>query len=501
MRKYLLGLDIGSSSVKVSLVDADTGGAVASAHAPEQEMSIMSPEPGFAEQHPDIWWSELIHAISKLRAKHPFAPPEVVAIGISYQMHGLVAVDKDGRPLRTSIIWCDSRAVNIGNQAFEQIGESFCLSRYLNSPGNFTASKLKWVKEHEPGLFERIHRVMLPGDYIAYRLTGEMNTTVSGLSEGILWDYLKGDVAHDLLDHYGIDAGLLPGLVPQFGPQGMVTSVAADALGLKEGTPVTYRAGDQPNNAFSLNVLSPGEIAATAGTSGVVYGVTDQAVYDPKSRVNAFVHVNHLAAQPRYGVLLCVNGTGILNSWLKRNVFNGLDYADINRLAMEIPAGSDGLFLYPFGNGAERVLENRDPGAWMEGLSFNRHDSRHMARAAQEGIVFALQYGMEVMSGMGMQPRTVRAGHANMFLSPVFAQTFADVSGCRLELFDTDGAQGAARGAGLGAGVFHDVSECFRGMNIREEYEPGAQAQTYAQLYAAWRDGLLRRLDLRRPGL
>jgi xylulokinase len=501
MRRYLLGLDIGSSSVKVSLVDAETGGAVASAHAPEVEMTILAPEPGFAEQHPDSWWLELGHALSILRGRHPFAASEVVAIGISYQMHGLVALDHSGHPLRTSIIWCDSRAVGIGNDAFIRLGEKFCLSRYLNSPGNFTASKLKWVKEHEPGLFARIHRVMLPGDYIAYRLTGEMNTTVSGLSEGILWDYLQGDIAHDLLDHYEIEAGLLPGLVPQFGHQGTITAAAALALGLKEGTPVTYRAGDQPNNAFSLNVLSPGEIAATAGTSGVVYGVTDQAVYDPKSRVNAFVHVNHTASQPRYGVLLCVNGTGILNSWLRRNVFNGLSYADINRLALEVSAGSDGLSLYPFGNGAERVLENRDPGAWMEGLSFTRHDSRHMARAAQEGIVFALQYGMEVMSGMGMQPRTVRAGHANMFLSPLFAQTFADVSGCRLELFDTDGAQGAARGAGFGAGVFRDVSECFRGMNIREAYEPGQDAQAYGQLYTAWRDGLLRRLDLRRPGL
>jgi xylulokinase len=501
MRRYLLGFDIGSSSVKVALVDADSGSPVASAFAPEVEMPILAPEPGFAEQHPETWWSELKNALFKLRLNHAFESNDIQAIGISYQMHGLVAVDRQGIPLRSSIIWCDSRAVGIGNEAFTKLGESFCLAHYLNSPGNFTASKLKWVKDHEPGLYERIHRVMLPGDYIAYRLTGQMSTTVSGLSEGILWDFLKGDVAHDLLGQYGIDPSLLPGLVPQFGEQGTLSVDVAGELGLKAGTPVTYRAGDQPNNAFSLNVLSPGEIAATAGTSGVVYGVTSEATYDPKSRVNAFVHVNHQAEVPRYGVLLCVNGTGILNSWLRRNVFSGLGYADMNRLAMEVSPGADGLMLYPFGNGAERVLENRDPGAWMEGLSFNRHDARHMARAAQEGIVYALQYGMEVMSGMGMPLRTVRAGHANMFLSPLFAQTFADVSGCRLELFDTDGAQGAARGAGYGAGIFPQFADCFRGMNIIKAYEPGSDAEANGQLYLKWREGLLRRMDMRRAGL
>ena len=501
MRRYLLGFDIGSSSVKAALVDADNGSPVASALSPEVEMPILAPEAGFAEQHPDTWWTELKNALLKLHIKHPFEANDIQAIGISYQMHGLVAVDRQGIPLRSSIIWCDSRAVSIGNEAFLALGETFCLSHYLNSPGNFTASKLKWVKEHEPGLYERIHKVMLPGDYIAYRMTGVMATTVSGLSEGILWDFLKGGVAEDLLRQYDIDPSLLPDLVPQFGHQGTLSPEAAETLGLKAGTPITYRAGDQPNNAFSLNVLSPGEIAATAGTSGVVYGVTTEAVYDPKSRVNAFVHVNHQAGDPRYGVLLCVNGTGILNSWLRRNVFNGLDYAEMNRLAQEVPAGADGLSLYPFGNGAERVLENRDPGASMEGLSFNRHDARHIARAAQEGIVYALQYGMEIMSGMGMSLRTVRAGYANMFLSPLFAQTFANVSGCRLELFDTDGAQGAARGAGYGAGIFPQLSDCFKGMSIRQAYEPGPDAETTGQLYLKWREGLLRRMDMRRTGL
>lgn len=489
--QYLLGLDIGSSSVKVTLLDISTGKPSASAFSPDYEMTIEAPAPGFAEQDPNDWWREMSIALEKLKKKMPFTGEHVAAIGISYQMHGLVVVDKEGKPLRKAIIWCDSRAVVQGQTAFQSLGEYFCLSHYLNAPGNFTASKLRWVKENEPQLYARIHQVMLPGDYIAYRLTGEISTTVSGLSEGIFWDYLEAGPAHHLLQHYEIDLDLLPPLVPQFGEQGRLSATAAQALGLKAGTPVMYRAGDQPNNAFSLRVLQPGEVAATAGTSGVVYGVTDKPSFDTASRVNAFVHVNHQPATPRYGVLLCINGTGILNSWLRKNVFQGLSYPAINALAASIPIGSDGLQLYPFGNGAERVLSNRDIGSFMRGLHFNRHDAAHLARAAQEGIVFALHYGMRIMDGMGMDLRTVRAGHANMFQSPVFAQAFADVTGCQLELYNTDGAQGAARAAGLAAGIFRDAAECFAGLDRIQSIEPSREgSMAYVEAYSKWEEGL-----------
>jgi xylulokinase len=493
--RYLLGIDIGSSSVKAALLDIDSGRSVASAFSPDSEMTISAPHPGFAEQHPDSWWRELSSALDRLRTRRAFSGEEVAAIGISYQMHGLVVVDSEGRPLRDSIIWCDSRAVGIGNAAFEALGEGFCLSHYLNSPGNFTASKLGWVRENEPEIYARIHKAMLPGDYISYRLTGKMATTVSGLSEGIFWDYLSEGPALELLTHYQIDPSLLPDLVPQFGEQGRLTDEAARALGLKAGTPVTYRAGDQPNNAYSLKVLEPGEVAATAGTSGVVYGVTDRPEYDAASRVNAFVHVNHTQAASRYGVLLCINGTGILNSWLRRNVFHGVGYDEMNDLAGSVSIGSDGLRLYPFGNGAERVLGNLDTGSFMEELHFNRHGAAHMARAAQEGIVFAMQYGMDVMRAMGMDLRTVRAGHANMFLSPVFSKAFADVTGCLLELYDTDGAQGAARGAGVGAGLYTSAVASHAGLDIIRVQEPDAKSTAaYADAYAVWKDGLLRRI-------
>ena len=489
--KYLLGVDIGSSSVKCALVAIDSGECVASAFSPSSEMKIVSPEKGFAEQDPNLWWDELCNAMSLLSNECTYGKDEILAIGISYQMHGLVAVDRDGIPVMPSIIWCDSRAVETGNEAFKTLGEEFCLEHYLNSPGNLTASKLKWVKDNRPETYAKIYKVMLPGDYIAFRMTGEMRTTVSGLSEGIMWDAKNETISHELLKHYGISESLLCSTVPQFGEQGFVTPQAAEALGISANTPVAYRAGDQPNNAFSLNVLQPGEIAATAGTSGVVYGVIDQPSYDPQSRVNTFVHVNHTEAKKRYGVLLCINGTGILNSWLQKNVFTGHSYPEMNRLAAAVPVGSEGLLCYPFGNGAERVLQNRDPGSMIKNLHFNRHNNAHLARASQEGIVFSLFYGIEIMVKMGLNVNTVRAGKANMFQSDIFTEAFANTTGASIELVNTDGAQGAARGAGLGAGIYKDTKEAFRGLKVLRRIEPNtALTAQYREAYGNWLDGL-----------
>jgi xylulokinase len=429
--------------------------------------------------------------MNKLHQQVSFNGEEVAAIGIAYQMHGLVCVDKDLKPLRPSIIWCDSRAVEIGDKAFEELGERYCLKNFLNSPGNFTASKLRWVKKSEPDVYKKIYKIMLPGDYIAMKLTGEPATTISGLSEGIMWNFKREKVAADLLKYYGIDKELLSPLVPTFGEQGRLSTAAATELKLKASTLVSYRAGDQPNNAFSLNVSQPGEVAATAGTSGVVYGIIDKPNYDPKSRVNTFVHVNHTKKDPRYGVLLCVNGTGILNSWLRKNFFSDSSYDQINKEASLAPAGSDELLIYPFGNGAERVLENKDLGAVMKVLQFNRHNRGHIARASQEGIVFALHYGVEVMKEMGMEIKTVRAGHANMFLSDVFSSVFANTIGCELELYNTDGATGAARGAGRGAGVYKNVTEAYSSMEKIKSYSPVKEEQEiYSSVYNKWKKTL-----------
>jgi xylulokinase len=490
--KYLLGFDIGSSSVKAALLEADSGKIVADAFSPSSEMEIISIRSGFAEQRPEKWWEELINATNKLKQKVFYNPDEIIAIGISYQMHGLVCVDKNLQPLRPSIIWCDSRAVDFGNKAFQDLGEEFCLQHFLNSPGNFTASKLKWVKENEPEIYNKMYKVMLPGDYIALKLTGNPATTISGLSEGIFWNYQTSSIARELLDYYKIDENLLSSIVPTFGEQGRTNKETSEILGIAEGTPVCYRAGDQPNNAYSLNVLKPGEVAANAGTSGVVYGVTDKAEYDQQSRVNAFVHVNNTDRDKRYGILLCVNGTGILNSWLRKNFLADLSYEQMNAAAAEISIGAEGLQFFPFGNGAERILANRNIAANLKGLQFNTHHRAHVARAAQEGIVFALNYGMEIMKEMGMELKTIRAGHANMFLSEVFARTFSNVSNCVVELYNTDGAAGAARAAGVGSHYYKDFDESFKGMEMIKKMEPQQKSlQQTADVYQEWKTILL----------
>jgi xylulokinase len=489
--EYLLGYDVGSSSVKVTLLNASTGKAVASATCPDTEMPIDSPHPGWAEQAPEMWWDNAQMATRQVLSKASASKDSVLAIGISYQMHGLVIVDRDQNVLRPSIIWCDSRAVPVGDKAFDKLGASYCLDHLLNSPGNFTASKLRWVREHEPEVYKRIHKFMLPGDYIAMRLTGEIRTTVSGLSEGVFWDFKSDNISEQLLKHYDIDRELIPEIVPTFGVQGHLTSHAASALGLKAGIPVTYRAGDQPNNAFSLKTFEPGEIAATAGTSGVIYGIIDTPSSDPQSRVNTFVHVNHSESARRYGVLLCVNGTGIMNSWLRRNLAGGveaLSYEKMNQMAASVPVGSDGVYVLPFGNGAERMLRNIEPGASFHGLNLNRHSAPHLCRAVQEGIVFSLAYGFGILNEMGLKSTVVRAGQANMFLSDVFCDAFASTTGTQVELFNTDGSQGAARAAGVGFGYYASMNAAFDGLTLlkRIEPDPGKQ-EAYREAFSKWK--------------
>jgi xylulokinase len=489
--KYFLGYDLGSSSIKAALLEAESGKPLASAFSPSTEMKIHSPSPGFAEQDPERWWLELIHATRLLHQKFPFNKNEIGAIGISYQMHGLVCIDKNNQPLRPAIIWCDSRAVNYGELAFDEMGHDYCLEHFLNSPGNFTASKLKWVKENEPEIYRKTVRILLPGDFIALKMTGEAATTVTGLSEGIFWDYKENGIANSLLEYYGLDKSLLAPCVPVFGEQGRLQKDAAEALGISEGITVCYRAGDQPNNAFSLQVLETGEIAATAGTSGVLYGISSKPEYDPKSRVNPFVHVNHQIDHPRFGILMCLNGTGILNSWLRREFFPDESYETMNAGAAITPLGAEGISCYPFGNGAERILENKNPGGQIKGLDFNRHNKYHLARAAQEGIVFSLIYGAEIMQGMGLSMNRFRAGNANMFLSGLFSQTFADCSGCPVELYNSDGAIGAARAAGYGKKFYLEFSDCFRGMELIRLVEPDKNnSERIKEIYDLWKKGL-----------
>ncbi|MFG6427133.1 carbohydrate kinase [Muribaculaceae bacterium Isolate-037 (Harlan)] len=488
---YLLGYDIGSSSVKAALVDATTGVCVASDFYPKTEAPIKALRQGWAEQNPESWWTYLKEATASILAKSKVNPSDIKAIGISYQMHGLVLLDKDDKVIRDALIWCDSRGVPYGEKAFNDLGAEKTLSHLLNSPGNFTASKLQWVKQEEPESFDKIATVMLPGDYVAMRLTGEKCTTASGLSEMMLWDFKENSPAFFLMEYFGYDPSILPAIKPTFSEQGRLTEEAARELGLVAGIPVTYRAGDQPNNALSLNVFNPGEVASTAGTSGVVYGINGTVDYDPRSRVNNFAHVNHTADQTRIGVMTCISGTGILNSWCKRNIApDGISYQGMNDLAVKAPIGSEGVTILPFGNGAERVLENNQVGCSFHGINFNIHNRSHLLRAAQEGIVFSFMYGMEVMESIGMKIDKIHAGHANMFLSPIFRDTLASVSGATIELYDTDGAVGAAKGAGIGAGIYKDNNEAFATLVNMGEIHPAADRTPYLEAYARWKECL-----------
>jgi xylulokinase len=485
----LLGIDLGSSSVKASVIDGESGECLATAFYPKDEMKIISVKAGWAEQDTATWWSNLKAAISDCTTKLGQKKNDIGAIGISYQMHGLVAVDKNNKVLRPAIIWCDSRAVEYGEKAFNSLGKDYCLSHLLNSPGNFTASKLAWVRENEPGLFSRIKKIMLPGDYIAMLLTGEISTSYTGLSEGIFWDISANKVSDELMKVFGFNSDILPEAASSFSLQGRLLESVAAELGLPGGIPVSYRAGDQPNNALSLNVLNPGEVAATAGTSGVIYGVTDQKKYDPLSRVNTFLHVNHTNTNTRLGVLLCINGTGILNSWLRRNTGNSLSYDGMNDLAEKINPGSDGLTVLPFGNGAERMLGNKNPGAQISGLNFNTHTSAHVYRAAQEGIAFSFRYGLDIMKETGINPELIRAGEANMFLSRVFREALSTITGTVIHLYNTDGSAGAARGAGIGCGYYSSEKDAFKGLIAVAVTEPSVSLSLqYEEAYERWKN-------------
>lgn len=481
----LLGIDIGTSSVKVSVVDADQQQVIASAQYPDTESPILSLQTGWAEQSPDMWWQQTMQAIGLCHQKGGYNPRDIAAIGIAYQMHGLVLVDKDQQVLRDSIIWCDSRAVPIGDEAFDAIGHQACLSHMLNSPGNFTASKLAWVKHHEPEIYDKIDKVMLPGDYIAMKLTGEITTSASAMSEGIFFDFQAGGLSKDITTYFGFSDELFPEVRPLFSAHGTVKTEVANALKLKAGVPVAYKAGDQPNNALSLNVLNPGEVAATAGTSGVIYGVSDQLAYDPLSRVNTFAHVNHTDDQRRLGVLLCINGTGSMFRWVKTAFGSHLSYQQMNAEAGKILPGSENLRIMPFGNGAERMLNNKQIGAQLHNIDLNLHTPAHIFRAAQEGIACAFRYGLDIMRENGMNPTVIRAGRSNMFLSDVFAQSFVNATGVPVELYHNDGSIGAALGSGMGACIFASASEAFGNLKAIQRIEPATT--DFEEVYQSWK--------------
>lgn len=482
----LLGIDLGTSSVKVTIVDSQSQEIIASSQFPETEAAIIAPQVGWAEQNPETWWEMVRQAILLCHATGKYHPKDILSIGIAYQMHGLVLVNKDQQVLHNAIIWCDSRAVSIGEKALRDMGKEKTLGYLLNSPGNFTASKLFWIKENKKEIYDQIDKILLPGDFIAMKLTGLVSTTISALSEGIFWDFKANQLSKEILHYFGFDETLFPATKSLFGSHGTINAKVADSLHLNDQVTITYKAGDQPNNAFSLNVLNPGEVAANAGTSGVIYGVSDQLKYDSESRINSFAHVNHSNEDPRIGVLLCINGTGIFNRWVKQMVGNDFNYDTINQAAARIEAGAQGLLAMPFGNGAERMLGNKIIGAHFSTIDFNIHTSAHLFKATQESIAFAMRYGLDIMRNNGINPTIIRANKTNLFLSNVFTQAFASVNNVSVEFYEGDGSYGAAIGAGLGAGIYKDSVEAFSLRKASETVQP-TQADKYQTIYENWK--------------
>jgi xylulokinase len=492
--KYTIGYDIGSSSVKIALVEADTNKSIAVVTEPQDEMPIHAEKAHWAEQNPQMWWDHLCTGTQRILKENSLHSSQILAVGISYQMHGLVVLDKHKELLRDSIIWCDSRAVNIGEKAAEEIGEAKFGAHLFNAPGNFTASKLKWVKENEPELYSKVAYYMLPGDYIAFKLTGEIATTINGLSEGMLWDFKEKKVANWLLKHYGIDPDLTPPLVNNFENQGKVTDEGAAQSGLPKGIPIRYRAGDQPNNALALNILKPGEVAATGGTSGVLFAVSDRNSSKEFYRVNHFAHVNYTAQNSLIGTLLCVNGAGIQYSWLRR-MANHTDFNTMNDLAEKVAVGSEGLINLPFGNGAERMLYNKTPGAQFSNLNLNQHQQGHLFRSALEGIAFAFAYGMEIMQEDALNIKVVRAGNDNLFRSSIFANTVSSLIGQPIEIYNTTGAVGAARAAAVEQGGLEDYSQSISSIDRISEVTPIKENEAYKMAYQKWKIELQNKLD------
>jgi len=489
---YFLGIDLGSSSIKLSVLNAEKGVAVCTVTVPDFEMDIIAPKFGWAEQDPEQWWKHIKNGIQQLGNNHQINLKEIAAIGIAYQMHGLVLTDKELNPIRTSIIWCDSRAAAIGNEIYDRIGHNNCQQQILGSPGNFTASKLKWVRDNQPGLFAKAAYMMLPGDFIASRLSGIAQISTSGLSEAALWNFREGRLATEILEAMGIPETIIPEIVPSFGNQATVHADIANELGLDPNTKITYRAGDQPNNALSLNVLRPGEIATTAGTSAVVYAVSQQDIYDKQNRINTFLHVNNTATAKHNGVMLCINGSGILYQWLRKIMSAGnnslLSYDMLNAEAAKVKPGSEDLRFYPFGNGVERIFNNRQASSGIQNLNFNIHQSAHLVRSACEGIVFAMNYGFDVMKSVGVNGQAVRAGNANLFLSPVFREIFTNTTQTTLELYNTSGSEGAARGAAFGYGYYNSLDEAFTGLECIDRIEPKADlCNQYQEIYNHWK--------------
>jgi xylulokinase len=479
---FVLGIDVSTTATKAVLVD-ETGAVVGIGSA---EYAYDVPQPLWSEQDPELWWDGTIAAIRSVLASTGMTGTDIAAIGLTGQMHGAVLLDAADAVLRPAILWNDQRTAAECDAIRAAVGRE----RLIAITGNdaltgFTAPKLVWVRDHEPDIWQRVAHVLLPKDFVRLRLSGEHALDKADGAGTILFDLAARDWSPVILDALGIDPAWMP---PTFeGPAvtGTVTAEAAEATGLRAGTPIVAGGGDQAANAVGTGVVSPGTVALSLGTSGVIFAATDRPIFEPDGRVHAFCH----ALPDRWHLMsVMLSAAGSLR-WFREALAPDVPFADLVAAAGEVPAGSDGLLFLPYLTGERSP--HPDPlarGAFV-GLTV-RHERRHLTRAVLEGVAFGLRDGLDLMTAAGMPaPREIRVSGGGT-ASPLWRQILADVLDAEIATVNT--SEGAAFGAALlaavGAGWFASVREATAALvTATPSASPGQDRGVLGEAHARYR--------------
>ncbi len=469
MSQYLLGIDVGTGGTRA--LDIDTDGLIA-ASATEEHQPFATPQIGWAEQHPEDWWRATSLAVRKALAAAKLKPDQIACVGFSGQMHGAVLLDAAGKVVRPALIWCDVRTEKQCSDLNQQIGAERIIQLTCNPAlPNFTLTKLLWVREHEPENWGRVRSIMLPKDYVRFRLTGERAIDVADASGTLMLDVARRQWSGEILNATAIDRALLPSLHESPDVCAQVSTAGADATGLATGTPVVAGAGDQAAGATGMGIVQPGSVSATIGTSGVVFAATDRPALDPKGRLHTFCH----AVPGRWHVMGVTQAAGLSLRWFRDQFLaasgqNGIDpYDALTAEAARIPAGSDGLLWTPYLMGERTPHLDGTARAALIGLTAS-HTHAHVVRAILEGVAFSLKDTFSIFEEMDVPVKSIRLGGGGA-RSPLWRQIQADVYGHEVEIVEAEegAAYGAAILAGVGAGVWPTVdAACQSVVRVRE---------------------------------
>lgn len=474
---YLMGIDLGTSSVK-TIVMRHNGQQMALSQC---DYSFSTPRPGWAEQDPESWWGATTKTIQEALTLAGILPSELAGIGFSGQMHGLVPLDSNCRPLRPAILWCDQRTVDEVRQIERKIGLHRLGELTCNriSTG-FQTATLLWLKKHEPSTYEQITTVLTPKDYIRFRLTGELSTDVTDAAGTLAFDVRCGSWSWALLSELGLRTDYYPSVHLPHSPAGQVLQSAAACTGLKSGTAVYHGGADQVMQAIGNGIVLPGQVSATIGTGGQIFAPLDRPWYDQKLRTHTF---NHFDGQSWYlmGASLCA---GLALRWLRNQVLGGQSYRELDRMAASVPAGSDGLFFLPYLAGERTPHMDAEARAMFAGLTL-RHGQAHLVRATMEGVAYTMCDGLDILRDSGQAVRQIIASGGGA-QSPLWMQILSDVFQVEIKLskMAEQAAVGAAMTAGVGCGLYPDYQTAFQevvrwhdGMYVPDEKRANGYAQ------------------------